>query len=191
MSDPIQPRDVASFFDVGARLLAQRQIRGLSQRELARRAGITNANLSMIEQGRVSPSVITLEKILLALELSLTEFFSATSETTPDVFSYQTLTLVKRGDSEYRLLPPAGDGEPYLLQQILAPGAVTTATWFGRKAWVSGILQSGELILWIDSCRHDLLPGDAFRFHLQRSHKFANETANPTKLVMMIVDADL
>lgn len=188
MSEPIQPPKPASLFEVGRRLLTQRQMRGLSQRELARRAGITNANLSMIEQGRVSPSVTTLEKILVALDLSLPEFFSTTSETTPDIIPHQNLTLIKRGDSEYRLLPPGNSGEPYLVQQTLNPGAAITGTWLGRKAWISGLIQSGELILWLDECRHNLLPGDGFRFHLQRPHQFANESGTPIVLVLMVVD---
>ena len=53
-----------SSFDVGRRLQSIRQSIGLSQRELARRANITNGSLSMIEQGKVSPSISSLEKIL-------------------------------------------------------------------------------------------------------------------------------
>ena len=42
---------------VGARLRSVRTTFGLSQRELARRAGVTNGLISLIEQNRVSPSV--------------------------------------------------------------------------------------------------------------------------------------
>jgi len=41
---------------VGDRLKAVRSMYGLSQRELARRAGVTNSTISTIEQNRVSPS---------------------------------------------------------------------------------------------------------------------------------------
>ncbi|MDX1657167.1 MAG: helix-turn-helix transcriptional regulator, partial [Candidatus Competibacteraceae bacterium] len=37
-------------FDLGARLRVVREARGLSQRELARRAGVTNGTISLIEQ---------------------------------------------------------------------------------------------------------------------------------------------
>ena len=36
--------------DVGARLKVVRKKRGLSQRELAKRAGVTNSTISLIEQ---------------------------------------------------------------------------------------------------------------------------------------------
>jgi len=40
--------------DVGAHLKSVRQMYGLSQRELAKRAGVTNGLISLIEQNRVS-----------------------------------------------------------------------------------------------------------------------------------------
>ena len=49
--------------DVSARLKAVRLMHGLSQRELAKRAGVTNGMISLIEQGRVGPSVASLKKV--------------------------------------------------------------------------------------------------------------------------------
>jgi transcriptional regulator with XRE-family HTH domain len=50
--------------DVGGRLRAVRLKHGLSQRELAKHAGLTHSAISLIEQNRVSPSVGSLKKIL-------------------------------------------------------------------------------------------------------------------------------
>ena len=63
-------------FDVGARLRALREMHGLSQRELAKRAGVTNAIISLIEQNRTSPSVGSLKKVLDGLPISLADFFA-------------------------------------------------------------------------------------------------------------------
>ena len=62
--------------DVGARLRALRQMHGLSQRELARRAGVTNGLISLVEMNRVSPSVSSLKKLLDGIPMSLAEFFT-------------------------------------------------------------------------------------------------------------------
>ena len=51
---------------VGARVRA-----GLSQRELARRAGVPQPAISRIERGRVSPTVDTLERLLAACDQEL------------------------------------------------------------------------------------------------------------------------
>ena len=62
--------------DVGKKLKAARTAFSLSQRELAKRAGVTNGMISLIEQGRASPSVGSLQKILSAFPLTLAEFFT-------------------------------------------------------------------------------------------------------------------
>ena len=62
--------------DVGTRLRSIRTAFGLSQRELARRAGVTNGLISLIEQNRVSPSVSSLKKVLDGVPMSLAEFFT-------------------------------------------------------------------------------------------------------------------
>ena len=63
-------------FDAGQRLRAIRETSGLSQRALAKKAGVTNGIISMIEQNRNSPSLVTLKKILDAVPISFSDFFS-------------------------------------------------------------------------------------------------------------------
>ena len=62
--------------DVGQRLGAIRRLHGLSQRALAKLAGVTNGLISQIEQNRISPSIGSLKKILDVLALSLADFFT-------------------------------------------------------------------------------------------------------------------
>ena len=70
--------------DVGVHLKAVRQVYGLSQRELAKRAGVTNGLISLIEQNRVSPStaVGSGDGILTALA----DFFTLDLGGKPQVF---------------------------------------------------------------------------------------------------------
>ena len=72
--------------DVGAHLKAVRTMYGLSQRELAKRAGVTNGTISLIEQNRVSPSVSSLKKVLDGVPMSLAEFFTLDLQVNPQVF---------------------------------------------------------------------------------------------------------
>src|SRR5437667_42632 len=62
--------------DIGSRLKQHRQQKGLSQRALARLAGVTNGLISQIEQNSISPSIASLKKILDVLSLSLADFFT-------------------------------------------------------------------------------------------------------------------
>lgn len=61
---------------LGGRLLYLRSLCGLSQRELAKRAGLTNSVISTIEQNKVSPSISSLERLLAGLGVTITQFFS-------------------------------------------------------------------------------------------------------------------
>ena len=61
--------------DVAHRLRQLREGQEMSMRALARRSGLSANALSMIERGRVSPSVSTLYKVADALGVSITQFF--------------------------------------------------------------------------------------------------------------------
>lgn len=72
-----EPTDInSSVMDTAVRLKLVREAFGFSQRELAKRAGVTNSSISMIEQGQVSPSVQSLSRILAAFPIRLADFFS-------------------------------------------------------------------------------------------------------------------
>ena len=88
--------------DVSTRLKAVRLMHGLSQRELAKRAGVTNGMISLIEQGRVSPSVASLKKVLDGIPMQLAEFFTMDPASTPQVF-YARKELVELGEGEVSL----------------------------------------------------------------------------------------
>ena len=62
--------------ELGVRLKAVRKHFELSQRQLAKRSGVTNATISLIEQNKVSPSVSSLKKVLDGLPMSLADFFT-------------------------------------------------------------------------------------------------------------------
>ncbi|MFN5703034.1 MAG: helix-turn-helix domain-containing protein, partial [Gammaproteobacteria bacterium] len=62
--------------DIGLRLQEVRNKKGLSQRELAKRVGVTNSTISLIEQNKVSPSISSLKKVLDGIPISLADFFT-------------------------------------------------------------------------------------------------------------------
>src|ERR1700746_1616586 len=101
--------------DVGARLRSVRTTFGISQRELARRAGVTNGLISLIEQNRVSPSVSSLKKVLDGVPMSLAEFFTLDLSAAPQAF-FAAEELVELGNPEVslRLPPPPRPPAPHL-----------------------------------------------------------------------------
>src|SRR5947199_772597 len=85
--------------DIGSRRKRHRQQKGLSQRALARKAGVTNGFISQIEQNSISPSIASLKKILDVLSLSLADFFTRDDHAAADHFY------------ERKRLPDLGSGD--------------------------------------------------------------------------------
>jgi transcriptional regulator with XRE-family HTH domain len=82
----VRQKDVT--VDIGKKLLSIRKTHGLSQRELATRAGLTNGTVSLIEQNKTSPSVASLKSLLDAIPMSIAEFFATIEEPSEPKFFY-------------------------------------------------------------------------------------------------------
>ena len=58
----------AESYDIAAKVMALRLERGLTQADLAARAGIDQADISRMERGSTSPTWKTLQRVLAALD---------------------------------------------------------------------------------------------------------------------------
>ena len=164
---------------VGERLRLVRERAGLSQRELARRSDVTNGTLSNIEQGRVSPSIASIEKILKAIPISLQEFFSENLEVSPAIFRDDQFVDINKSETKYRILPlvDASQEGAYLARQTYAPGAKVSSEWMIHDGVIAGMVFSGELTLVLDGAEHKLVPGEGFSFSIHRPHVFVNRAS--------------
>ena len=63
-------------FSCGERIKELRNKRALSQERLALNAGITPAYLGLVERGKRNATVVTIERICAALNISLADFFA-------------------------------------------------------------------------------------------------------------------
>jgi ribosome-binding protein aMBF1 (putative translation factor) len=64
---------------VGSAVRAARRRAGMSQNELAERAGTSQPSIARLEKGQVSPTVITLDRVARALGTDLVIDFEPTS----------------------------------------------------------------------------------------------------------------
>jgi transcriptional regulator with XRE-family HTH domain len=166
-----------SDFELGARLRAVRQMQGFSQRELAKRAGVSNAIISLIEQNRTSPSVGLLKKVLAGLPMSLADFFAG--ELTPRrqaFFSAGELTeIAGRGGLSYRQVGRDLAGRAIqILHERYAPGADTGETLLRHDAEEGAVVIRGRLEVTVGDQRRVLEPGDAYYFDSRLPHRFRN-----------------
>lgn len=171
--------------EVGTKLKAARTAFGLSQRELAKRAGVTNGMISLIEQQRVSPSVGSLQKILSAFPMTLAEFFTR-DLTGPDDVVYRSGELPNMGTGpiEYRLVAaPRRDRRMSILSEVYAPGADTGDDLLTHSGEEGGVIVEGELELTVAGKTWVLRPGDAYYFDSRLPHRFRNAGKEPARLV--------
>jgi transcriptional regulator with XRE-family HTH domain len=162
--------------DVGAHLKAVRQMYGLSQRELAKRAGVTNGLISLIEQNRVSPSVSSLKKVLDGIPMALADFFTLDVSAKPQVFfPREELTDIGTGAVELRLVGMRlAKRSMSILHERYAPDADTGEEMLTHAGEEGGVVVRGRIELTVGGESRILGPGDAYYFKSTVPHRFRN-----------------
>jgi transcriptional regulator with XRE-family HTH domain len=171
--------------EIGQRLRQLRLRLGLSQRELGRRAGVSNATISMIEANRVSPSISGLKQILSALGAGIADFF-ASSEDEPEkvLFRADELTEIAGGAVSYRQVGANMQGRALqMIHERYRPGAQSGKKMLSHQGEEAGIVIKGRLALEVDGRRYQLGPGDAYSFDSRKPHSFHN--IGDTELVLV------
>jgi transcriptional regulator with XRE-family HTH domain len=162
--------------EIGQRLRQLRQRLGLSQRELARRAGVSNATISMIEANQVSPSVSALKQVLSAIGVGIADFFASTEiETGQIVFRADELTEIAGGAVSYRQVGANLNGRSLqMLHERYQPGARSGKPMLSHQGEEAGLVIKGRLGLEVDGRRYELGAGDAYFFDSRKPHAFRN-----------------
>lgn len=161
---------------VGSRLRYLRDMHGLSQRELARRAGLTHGTIGSIERDAISPSVGSLRKILDSFPMTLSEFFALNPESETQVF-FSHGELMEVGGGGISLLQVGHNLKNRPLQVLLeryAPGAETAKVPYSHAGDEGGVVIQGQVEVTVGGSTRVLGPGDGYLFSSRLPHKFRN-----------------
>jgi transcriptional regulator with XRE-family HTH domain len=171
--------------DIGTRLRGVRTAYGLSQRELARRAGVTNGLISLIEQNRVSPSVSSLKKVLDGIPISLADFFTHDPEQVPQVFfGGDELVEIGTAEASLRLLAAERPGRQLtILHERYEPGAGTGDEMLSHRGEEGGIVLKGRVEVTVGGNSRVLGPGEAYYFSSSLPHRFRNVGREPCEII--------
>jgi transcriptional regulator with XRE-family HTH domain len=178
---------------LGERIKALRAERGLQQRQLAEKAGLTPSMVSQIESGRLTPSLPTLGKLAAALGVSIASLF----ESSPN----GRLHITRR--AEYPVVSFEGTSEKW---HVLGAGlfqgkiraVVSTLGPRGRGAKTDKvILQPGQMKLFYviegrvalqyNGERHVLEAGDSAYLDGGTPHGWENVGSRPAKALWVIL----
>jgi transcriptional regulator with XRE-family HTH domain len=180
--------------DVGIRLQTIRKLKGLSQRELAKRAGVTNSTISMIEKNSVSPSISSLKKVLGGIPMSMVEFFASESDSEDQVqivYKAHELTDLSSGAVTMKLV---GRGHQVralsFLDETYPALADTGAEMLSHIGEEAGLLVEGQLELTVGNEMFILEPGDSYYFESSKPHRFRNPFDKPARLISATTPAN-
>lgn len=171
--------------DIGGRLRTVRETRGLSQRELASRAGMTNGAISLIEQNKSSPSVASLKSLLDAIPMTMSEFFADFEAANTPKYFYAASEFIELSPQDVGLgagaarvsLRQLGDAWRHSLQvlhETYPPGADTGPDMLKHEAEEAGVVISGIIEITVADQVRVLNPGDGYLFDSRLPHRFRN-----------------
>jgi transcriptional regulator with XRE-family HTH domain len=183
----INQQDAISV-NVGGKLRAMREERGLSIRALARASGISANALSVIERGKSSPSVSTLYKVTDALGVPITALFRTETKRVNVVF--------KKADERTRVSFQRGLWEDLGGERFsgrVEPFAITleSGTTSGPYPMIhSGhefvICLRGQLEYQVENELYLLEAGDTLLFTSNLKHRWRNPGNTVTNAVFVL-----
>ena len=164
--------------EVGTRLRMIRLRHQLSQRALAKKAGVANASISLIESGSTSPSVSALKRILAGFPMTLAEFFSdeLPGVATEVFYRAESLTEISGGEGvSYRQIGSAKAGHALqILHETYEIGADTGLIMLQHEGEEGAVILSGRLEVTVGEATRILGAGDAYYFNSRQPHRFRN-----------------
>jgi transcriptional regulator with XRE-family HTH domain len=178
---------------LGSRLRELRRQQGLSLRSLAEKSGLSANTLSLIENGKTSPSVATLNQIALALNVPITGFFEVDTRRDPVIY-------MKRGSRTatpfaYGTIEELGPGvtsegvQPFLISfQPMTASGPQPLTHDGMEFIYC---LSGKIIYNVIGQEYLMEPGDSLVFSSQMPHTWHNpglETAQALIVLSSLED---
>jgi transcriptional regulator with XRE-family HTH domain len=173
--------------DVGARLKALREGRGLSMRALAELCELSPNTISLIERGATSPSVSTLHQLATALKVPITAFFEGSGEPA-EVIHFRPGERPFSGSSSV-LLESLGSG---LEGQTLEPFVVTLKP--GADSGPGSMIHSGHELVYclqgvveyvIGGLAYSLGPGESLLFEAHLPHCWRNPHDKPAIFLLV------
>jgi transcriptional regulator with XRE-family HTH domain len=178
--------------DVGARLRLLRAGKDLSIRALAEMSGLNVNTLSLIENGRTSPSVSTLQQLAQALQVPVTEFFESESGT-------QTVVHQKNGERPravfaHGLMEDLGAGMPRFGAEpmivTLKPGADSGKNPIVHTGREFVYCLEGQIAYTVDSETYLLEPGDSLLFEAYLPHHWKNADVTSSRILLVLCPMD-
>jgi len=178
--------------NVGRRLRELRAERGLSIRALAEQSGLNVNTLSLIENGKTSPSVSTLQQIAAALKTPISVFFE--SETPTQTIVFQKANSRQAAGFAHGALADLGAGfthpglEPFVVTLEAEADSGDTPIVHTGLEFVYCL--EGQIGYIVEGQTFTLDPGDSLLFEAHLPHRWYNAGEIPSRSLLLLCPAD-
>ena len=178
--------------NVGRRLRELRAERDLSIRALAEKSGLAINTLSLIENGKTSPSVSTLQQIAAALDVPITVFFETNTPSTKIV--YTKAGSRPSADFAHGTLADLGAG---MADPAVQPFVITLES--NRGSGANPIVHTGHEFVYclegriaytLEERTYLLEPGDSLLFESHLPHRWQNVDAQQAQAILIMYPTD-
>ena len=185
---------------IGGRLREEREKRGVSLRELARRVGVSPSLVSQIELDRVNPSVSTLYALVTELGMTMSEVFGDAEPVEPVVPApVDGDGIVERPETRrvinlasgvrWERLTPGTERDVEFLRVVYPVGAESCAadalvTHGGREY---GYVTSGTLGVRVGFDEYELGPDDSIAFDSSSPHRLWTVGDEPVEAIWVVI----
>jgi transcriptional regulator with XRE-family HTH domain len=184
---------------IGGRLREERERRGISLRELARRVSVSPSLVSQIELDRVNPSVSTLYSLVTELGMTMSEVFGDSEPAEPIVRVHDGDGIVERSETRrvinlasgvcWERLTPHSESDVEFLRVEYPVGAESCpadalVTHGGREY---GYVTSGMLGVRVGFEEFALRPDDSIAFDSSSPHRLWTIGDEPVLAIWVVI----
>lgn len=187
--EPAQDQDMRSN-ELGDRIREIRQSRSLTIRELASQAEVSINALSLIENGKTSPSVNTLRQIARALQVPMTRFFQPVMDEKSIVFtkaSSRPKAMTKVALMEYLSKDLTGNVVDALVINT-HPNMNSGNVPIMHAGYEFVYCLSGKILYSIDNEHFLLEPGDSLAFEASHNHQWQNLDPGVSQYLLVMIN---
>lgn len=164
---------------------------GMTLDELSKKASVSKGMLVEIERGTANPSIATLCKAALALNVSVADFVGVSSASSVEIIPQQDSPILWRGDrggSAKLLVGTNGPDEIELWQWLIYPGEEFSSE--GHSYGTTELLhvQSGVLTLVVQDEEYSIETGVSAIAKTDVAHTYKNKSSQLVAFTMVVAE---
>lgn len=173
---------------IGSEIKRLRERAGLSLRAFADRLGFSPSFISQLENGQVSPSIASLEKIAAQLNITLKDFFATSTATDTPIVRAADRPSFRSSWSRAQVAALTSMGKGHALEALmvtLEPGGDSAKHPSPLTYDQFAIVFSGTLELTMGEEALNLRRGDAVQIPAGTRHRWSNRQRRSAQVVLV------